>query len=209
MSEGEERTANSGLTQFPSLGACIRRITVATHPGCFSARHGIGLGRRFNALAEDLRKTRLADASRTYFDVYLQTIQCIFSNRSVLPHLELLDWEDKIALPQSFYNSLACSSLQHLKLYRVRVEEEFTIRLPSALATEGWRLRSLHLDIFPSVDKLGEISISPLCNSILRLCASTLESLTWESSYKGDLQSFATDHLDLPRFFNLRNLKLL
>ena len=155
-----------------------------------------------------MREERIAKATQTYFDVYLECIESILSDGISLPHLELLDWEDKIVLPRSFFNALACSNIQLLKLFRVSVEEEFTIVPSGALGTRGWPLRSLHLEVLPSTHQRGEISTSPLCNSILRLCAPTLESLTWASLTGADPQSFVTDPLGPPRFARLRSLKL-
>ncbi|KAF7510817.1 hypothetical protein GJ744_005917 [Endocarpon pusillum] len=77
-----------------------------------------------------------------------------------MPHLELLDWEDRISMPNSMFNAFACSSIQHLKLFRVAIEEEFEIELPVALAHRGWPLRTLHLELhwrIPS-DNTGKIS---------------------------------------------------
>ena len=206
--ERQQRAVNEGLTVSPSLGACVRRMTVATHPDCMSLRHDITLDEEFADLGKEVREERIAKAARMY-DVYLECIENILSDGISLPNLELLDWEDKIALPPSFFNALASSSIQHLKLFRVSIEEEFTIVPPGTLGTRGWPLRSLHLEILPGIPRSGKFGTSTICNSILRLCASTLESLTWQSFGEGDPQSFVTDLLDPPRFPELRNLKLL
>ena len=206
--EGLVRANNKGSTLLPSLGACIRRITVATHPGWVSHRHDISLDEDFAALDEKVRNARLALASDFFFDTYVPAIGRLLSDRDTLPHLELLDWEDRIVLPRSFFVSLVCSSIKHLKLFRVQVEEEFKIELPGALATCKWPLQTLHLELSPTLCKRKEISTSTLCNSILRLCAPTLESLTWASLWGDSSYSFSTGALDPPCFPNLRNLKL-
>lgn len=216
LNEGKERMslAANFLTSLPSLGACIRRITVATHPGWLSSRHDIENSEGFYALDEKVKAERLAIASQTYHVFYLTAIGFLLSNRSVLPHLELLDWEDRVSLPKVFYNHLARSNIKHLKLYRVPVDEEFEIDSPNALGIGGWPLRTLHLEVQWNIfrgPQTPEGSISPLCASILRKCAPTLEALTWTSlpTRRPDPQSFGADISNIPRFPNLRKLILM
>jgi hypothetical protein len=66
-------------------------------------------------------------------------------------------------------------------------------------------------------DKKGKTgSVTPLCASILRLCAPTLERLTWKNNdfspvfpnNKAQLQSLGNDPSDIPRFPGLRFLDL-
>lgn len=68
--EGQQGAKNEGFTESPSLGACIRRITVATHPGWVSHRHHIALDEDFAALEEAVQTARLEKASERYFDYY-------------------------------------------------------------------------------------------------------------------------------------------
>ena len=100
--------------------------------------------------------------------------------------------------------------MKHLKLFRVEVEHEFAIELPKALATQRWQLRTLFLEVMPSVDRQREITTSSLCTSILRLCAPTLESLTWESGIaRSDSITLAAEARDPKLCFPyLRDLKL-
>jgi len=79
------------------------------------------------------------------------------------------------------YTALACSSIQHLKLYRVKADEEFEVGLPPSIATPRWPLRTLHLELLWNSIAPTKGSTSRLCASILKLCASTLESLVWIS----------------------------
>lgn len=148
-----------------------------------NARHQISLSESFVELDKKERNRRCADAGRTYFETYLPAIQWILSTPTVLPHLELLDWEDKITtLPRSFFDDLTRSHIQHLRLYRVRVDEEFTTGSHYRLATP-WPLRTLHFEIDPQTKKKWKISMVPLWASLLHLCAPTLESLTWTDYY--------------------------
>lgn len=189
LEEGSERVRNGGLTASPSLGACIRRLTVKTNPDMLSHLHNIALDETFINLEESVRNKRLADAERLYFDSYIPAIQMVIA--VALPHLEFLDWEDRINVPRSFFTSLSQSpSIQHLKLFRVQVDEEFELELTDS--TRGWRLRTLYLELaWQLFDRSGG-SIMPLCHSILRACAPTLESLAWATPFP-HLRARATD----------------
>jgi hypothetical protein len=145
-------------------------------------------------------------ANQTVEDFYLPQVQTILCYGKTLPHLESLDWEDNTNLSPFFYNALACSSIQHLKLYRPTVNEEFEIMLPQTLVSRGWLLRTLHLQLDLDLDMQMKGTTARLCASILRLCAPTLETLVWSNLGYNDYQTFG-DGL-LPNFLCLRNLHL-
>ena len=203
--EATERSNHHGLTHKPALGPCIRRLTVATHPGWVKYRHNVELSQSFSALPKTEQLRRLTLACNTFFGSYIPSIQDLLSNRSVLPHLELLDWEDNIALQPLFYDALANSTIQHLKLYRVRVDQVFTVNPPLSRASGSWPLRSLYLEVIPAMTNI-ELDISRLCTSFLQICAPSLESLTWATCSPNPLH---TKGLDVStRFPSLRHLRL-
>lgn len=207
--ELQERVANKGATQNPSLGVCIRRITVATNPAWVTHRHNIGLAPEFE-INSDVGRKRIATAGKVFFGTYLPRIQFLLrASRIGVPQLELLDWEDKICLSSSFFNDLSSASLQHLKLFRVSIAEEFVLEPVDTLLPQAFELRSLHLEIIWSMTVKEKGRTGVLCASILRLCAPTLESLTWDSIvyFAEDLQSFQTDSGELPEFPRLRYLR--
>ena len=193
-----------------SLGVCIRRITVATHPYWVAAYHDIAISDDFLALSEGTRANRLANASKHFFDQYLQDIQLLLSSKTALPHLRLLDWHDKITLPRSFFQCLSFTRIQHLRLFRASIDEVFEIRTCNTL--ESWPLRTLYLEVGPSLPKLfedNEPSTQVFCASILRLCAPTLEGLTWTGFTRDERHSFATyDQHSMPCFPRMRSLSL-
>ncbi len=209
LEEGQQRLDNDGLTLSPSLGACIRRVQIATDPKWVTRHHNIDLA-TFNDLEEAVREQRLEEGYKLFFGVYLPSIQHIL--QSTLPHVELLDWEDKIPVPRSFFQALTCSSIQHLKLFRISVDEEFEIDLPERLAHCGWPLRTLDLEVQCDMHVKDKFSTSPLCASILRLCAPTLESLKWTGlgAIIGDkgIQSLHAEGLEPPHFSQLHDLEL-
>ena len=199
LAEQHERLSGGGCTLHPLIGACIRRITVSTNPGWITHRHNVELDKRFTSLEKGERNAHMKAATDQFFDVYVPAIQVLLSDPNTLPHLELLDWEDKIALGQDFFSDLTRSRIQHMKLYRVNVMDEFKIEAPA------WPLRTLHLEITPHIDKMDEISIAPICASILRLCAPTLQSLTWHSVFPSERHAFESES-PIPRFTSLRYL---
>ena len=197
-------------SSLPRLGLCIRRITVATDPYWVTRLHGVKLGEEFINLPEDEKAKRMVDASKAFYDTYIPTIQHIL-NPIVLPNLKLFDWEDMISLPESFFEALAVSSIQYLKLCRVVLKQEFDMATQLSPATFTWPLRTLHLELNPHHRVYGKVSTSPLSASILRLCSPTLEDLklrTWNINVN-DYYSFTDSTINAPpRFPNLRRLDI-
>ena len=203
--EATERSNLGGLTGKPALGPCIRRLTVATHPGWINYRHNVELSEDFNALPKRESSRRLTAAYHAIFGTYYTSIQDLLSNRTVLPHVELLDWEDKITLQPSFFDAIAQSTIQHLKLYRIRVDKLFTIDTGPLRPSRSWPLRSLYLEVLPATSNLT-LDASCLCTSILQACAPTLQYLTWDTCSRNPIH---TDGLGPgPRFPSLRHLRL-
>ena len=203
--EAVERSNHDGLTSKPALGPCVRRLTVATNPGWISYRHDVELSESFNALPKNEQSKRLTTACNAFFGAYLTSIQDLLSNRTVLPHLELLDWEDRITLRPPFFNAIANSTIQHLKLYRVQVDKLFTINPPQSQPSRSWPLRSLHLEIIPALNN-RHLDVSRLCTSMLQVCAPSLQSLIWDSCFP---EPYHTDGLGpSPCFPSLRHLRI-
>ena len=168
-------------------------------------RHDIEISEEFNALPKIEQSKRLSAACDAFFGSYLIHIQELLSNRTVLPHLDLLDWEDKIALQPPFYAAIANSTIQHLKLYRVRVDKSFTINPPQSQPSGLWPLRSLYLEIIPAMSNIT-LDVSRLCTSILKICAPSLQSLTWADCSRNTIH---TDGLGpSPYFPSLRHLRI-
>jgi len=128
LNEKDSRSQSSNVLGGigAAIGPCIRRITVATNPAWIKNRHDIELSEEFNSLEQTVRDERIAKVSEA-FSKYLRRIESILSSRATLPHLELLDWEDRVPLQQPFFNSLTTSSIQHLKLFRVSVDQELML----------------------------------------------------------------------------------
>ncbi|CAF9925270.1 MAG: hypothetical protein HETSPECPRED_005792 [Heterodermia speciosa] len=201
-------SSTSSIMPLPRLGLCIRRITVATNPGWIEYRHGVELSEEFNELSKETRSKLMVDASSAFYGKYIPSIQRIL-DPVVLPHLELLDWKDKIPLPQSFFETLATSHIKYLKIFRVALNKQFDIATQLPSASRRWPLRTLHLELTRNCQTSKTISGSPLCASILRLCSATLENLSLSSLDFRDPYTFTTSTVSaLPRFPNLRRLSI-
>lgn len=203
--EAIDRSNLGGLTGKPALGPCIRRLTVATHPGWIKYRHNVELSENFNALPKIESSRRLTAAYHALFGTYYTSIQDLLSNRTVLPHLELLDWEDRITLQPSFFDAIVQSTIQHLKIFRIRVDKLFTIEMPTFQPSRSWRLRTLYLEVMPAMSNL-KLDVSCVCTSILRACAPTLQSLTWDTCSRNPINTNGLG--PCPRFPSLRHLRL-
>lgn len=207
------RLQNESRSQKPSIGACIRRVTVATNPAWVSHRHGLAspYSDEFMNLDEAERNKRMVAASTSFFTIYMSKIESVLGDL-VMPNLELLDWQDMISLSRDFFARIAFSStIRHLKLLRKSIEEPFTIQNPDSARNRNWPLETLHLGIYPSVDKSDPFSNSPTSASILRLCASTLRILRLESLHligNGPLTFLSGGSEQVPRFPSLRSLTL-
>ena len=173
--EAKQRNRNNGLAKRPALGACIRRLTIATCPGSFKIVNRLTESDR-ESLNDEQLEERMKKACELYFDYHLKAIEHIFNSNTV-PHLQILDFEDKVTLPGSFYSALMGSSIQHLKLFRIRTPPEtLELQLPKTIDEAGWPLQTLHLEISGLSDETTA-SANALTRTILELCSCHLRSL--------------------------------
>lgn len=177
VKEYEERSKNQGKTVAPFMGACIRKITVATNPGWITHRHKVDLLEEFLALDTDVREERLDQACETFFGSYRPKLNLVLSNARVLPRLESLTWTDSAPVDGSFFSAIISSNVRHLILQRVPLGKWVPLDLLSSNCK--WRLESLYLDMVTVLEQDSPTS-SLVCN-LLCLALLTLKSLTWAS----------------------------
>ncbi|KAH8586611.1 hypothetical protein B0O99DRAFT_643995 [Bisporella sp. PMI_857] len=205
-SETSERRLNNGSTYMPSLGACIRRLSVSIDEytlrqrfdlpnSSFNGSVGLGLGLTLTE-AEQPEWQRILKAIK---ENYLPQVQATICSIQALPHLEILNWEEDYNLSQGFYSAIACSSIQHLKLFHPIIDKSFEI---TSLQPKAWPLRTLHLEL--TCELWMKETTAALCASILRLCAPSLETLVWIHRGHKDYQTFGDG--PIPEFPCLRNL---
>ena len=196
VNEAKERNnSNDGLTKRPAIGSCIRRITVVTDSQAFVEHHM--LDNWAESTDRELTRVKMDRASVFYFGNYLKRIEAVLTD---LPQLQLLDWEDMIALPWSLYSAIMASSVQHLKLYRIPANKTFDLQVPAEIEATGWMLRSLHLELQGFLDDGSKDTATKLCAKVLRLCAPHLLSLVWMCDFmRGKNVSFGSDAVVFPR----------
>lgn len=170
----EHTERNKSPSPGTYIGPCIRRLTVATNPGWLEHIHGLSDLQKMDA---ETAKGRHAEAAKTYYDSYLKTLEAALL-LNWMPNLELLNWEDKVLLSKSLLTAMAGSSIRHLRLFRVRFDEEFEIQLP-APNQRSWPLQSLHLEPSWASEGKDNGDLRPMTESIFRLCAPTIETLKW------------------------------
>jgi hypothetical protein len=213
----ERENEDEGFTTQPSIGACIRRITISSNPRWFAKEHGIALLRSsaFDSLDEEEKMSRFRKASKRYYDVYLPIIEALLRCRIAFPNLQFLDWRDSALLSPNFFNCFHKSEVKHLKLYDISLSEDFELDPPDS--SNPWPLQSLHLDIWRDYE--GEqhdarFNTSLFCSSLLRQCAPSIETLVWYGHTGSgsldvpDSQPFGADISSIPKFPELHKLHL-
>ncbi|KAF4626779.1 hypothetical protein G7Y89_g11380 [Cudoniella acicularis] len=209
LEENTERTSSGNSVNRGAICPCIRRLNIATDSVWLTHFHDIEVCREFRIHSNGKgsikdSEERLSKATDAYNE-YVKRIQSLLSSRTTLPHLELVDWQDTMPVPRSFFTSLVTSRIQHLRLRGVFVVEEFEIDLPPQADT--WELRTLLLDIKPSPVHYHGGATSPVCASLLRSCSHSLETLIWYFSPHNKF-TFGTDSSSIPQFDKLRDLSL-
>ncbi|OAL42714.1 hypothetical protein IQ07DRAFT_338930 [Pyrenochaeta sp. DS3sAY3a] len=177
--ECRERSRKPATIMAPSIGACIRKITVAADPRWITHRYKVELSEDFLALDPEVRKDRLDQACNDFFGRYIPKINLVLSNAQAIPHLESLTWADSSPVDGNFFKAIVSLNLRHLALERLSLGEHFLLDL----STENcrWRLESLNLHVEPG-DK-QRTSMSLLTSKLFCLASPTLKSLTWASSF--------------------------
>lgn len=146
----------------PSLGVCVRYLSV--DPGFLSTP----APRTGPQLQQDPQQVLLS---------LLTTATTIVK---IFPNLNRLKWQnvlidhipDTISLSASVF-----SNIRHLTL-DVSTTSSYTLQV-----NHLWALKTLHLKIRRRFYKATDKGTAPLCASILRLCAPTLEELHWENPW--------------------------
>ncbi|KAL4971337.1 hypothetical protein BDW66DRAFT_146302 [Aspergillus desertorum] len=202
----------------PTIGACIRRVTVKPHPKWVAFVHWELHESIWGDTRKSFTKERRAELREEATNNYLTYRSGLLMAISVaMPHLETIAWHDRISVDAHFFKAIAHSPIQHLKLSRVPIEEPYLMEPP--LTPAVMQLRSLYVDVRLAVqdshdleDEHGVLStprvISPFFKTLLQRCAPTLESLVWYSMdiiRRRETISLGDEPISFPR---LRQLKL-
>lgn len=185
-----EATHSNNGTPKPSIGPCIRRLTVRTDRewvATFHAEvydHASGMQRESERYTEEQKQDLLDAASHTFFGVYIPAL--LQAIKTAMPNLEAVVWSDISVVDVEFFAAITQPpSLRHLKLAHMPMEE--LVGLGPLFTSSALPLVSLEMGVGwggnmftdPASYERSTLPISPLLDSLFRLCAPTLQSLRW------------------------------
>lgn len=205
VDEGSDRVAMKFPYDQPkwTLGACIRRISVAFQPEREETK--------YKPASWVDGKKRSYDAV-TYHQRHMNLLELAL--RTALPNLQFLDWWDRIPISPIMANAMVHSRISGLELHDVLLLKDFDVcgttdRERQMMHTSEWMLQRLVLNV---TTLWTNRSCAPLFTaSILKLVAPALQELVWE----GDLftndrpvesHTFGTDQIV---FRHLRKLHMI
>ncbi|KAF4979778.1 hypothetical protein FZEAL_4082 [Fusarium zealandicum] len=197
--------------QQSTVGASVRRVTFASsashvadsHPEVFDTIWGEAA----HEYSHEQRKRLRELANKQYKVVQTGAISAI---SLAMPNLETLIWEDRFALDQYFFASIFRSSARHVKLNNIFIDAACSVE-PS-LCPATWPLCSLDLYTYITDHERQRTSADPstsitLFETIFRLCAATIESLSWKCMFISDGSEVSLGS-NPPSFPRLRCLRL-
>ena len=184
--EAAERfRSENGLTRRPSLGACIRRIKTssdhywkeirAMKPRASEDHENNagenGLGGTFSI---DQWRESVGNMATRMTHIYDPSLILVIST---LPHLAVLEWSKGTVIDHHLLDSLATSTVKHLKLHGSLDSEHIALQIDGGAS---WPLVTLDIDIdweFTFHYRRSSADSSSLWNSFFQACSSTLQSL--------------------------------
>lgn len=193
VSEARVRTSNPAGPHRWSLGACIRRMSIAVEdppksdPMAWINREGKG--------------GKAGEYHRSHLIALEHVLQ------GAVPNLDFLDWKDKVSMIPSLATAIASSPITTLELHAVSLTHEFEIGIPSK--RPAWRLRKLLLGLNTPGYFTESVSTVKFTRSILEFAAPSLEKLVWDGSLEGvqfgRRHSFGSEPI---HFLKLRELQM-
>lgn len=202
-SEASER--QSGVPK-PSIGACIRCITVQSNKRWLIRRypdlHDASHFPTSRLYSDEQRAVLKQEANEIYTSTYYKPLVAVISN--AMPNIQAIAWKERNAVDESFFQAIVRSSvrLQHLKLPQSYTEDQFIVQPP--LSRSSWPLRSLQLGFHMIGKGVPSRDLCELTRSLLHLCAPTLESFVWTSELSYTEEDSAVGWLSLPRLRRFR-----
>ncbi|KAJ5176517.1 uncharacterized protein N7482_002394 [Penicillium canariense] len=214
----EEAATRVSAVSQPTIGACIRRITVKSHRHWVASVHRELYESFFGDTRDSYTRERVNELREEATEKYLTyRSTLLMAISAAMPHLETIAWHDQISVDAHFLKVIAHSSIKHLKLSRVPIEEPYLMEPP--LTPAAMQLHSLYIDTHLTWRDEDDVEnehtalsipreISPFFKSLLLRCAPTLESLfldTMEVTSRRETISLGDEPISFPR---LRQLKL-
>ncbi|KAK7431171.1 hypothetical protein QQZ08_002211 [Neonectria magnoliae] len=207
-----------GGTRQVKIGACVRRVTFASDPGCVADLHRELYESIWGEAADSYsmeQQVLLRKRANQFYTETRAVAELVISR--AMPNLEVLVWGDSFAVDRDFLSNVTHSSAQHIKLTRVFIDGPWLMEPP--LTPTTWPLRSLELDVSLSGkladDTTGSDLVHPMSTffrTLFQLCAPTLESLKWRNMdiLSGKVISFGGNLIMFPhlRLLRLQFLRL-
>ena len=202
----------------PSIGICIRRVTVASHRGWVCHRHPelyrSIFGDTRQSYTREQRNQLAYQANKEYVQYRTLLLGAI---ADAMPNLEALAWHDRFAVDATFFQAIMKPEIRYLKLCGLIMDKPYRMEPP--LTPSIIPLRHLHIDnarvaLYDDSDEgtprseANSEGISVFFETLLQRCASTLESLYWDYMDLDQVSntiSFSGEPMTFPR---LRYLKL-
>lgn len=173
----QECQQNAGVDSLsPTIGACVRKITVRPDPTVLNSTSQELFGSVFGV--EGHREELDGHTTNAYIRRYRFSL--LSAIQSSLPHLEEFIWLDDLDVDKDFFQGIIHPGIKHLELKRVSVDPPLEDLSPVPV---GARLRSLDLEIHPTFtttpsDRKASLkAVSPFMEALLRRSAPILDTL--------------------------------
>jgi hypothetical protein len=120
----ESSWRRDGAVLQPTIGACVRRITVSSDRRWVSARHpelsDSFFGNKVESHTDAQRLALEEEASKEYYNAYYGPLLAAISG--AMPHLQTIAWHDRMEVDAGFFKAIFRSPAQHIKLARVPMD---------------------------------------------------------------------------------------
>lgn len=190
-----------------TLGACIRRISIAFEPKSEKTKYKptswVDSRRRNNEGAE-------------FHLSHMNALELVL--QAAVPNLDFLDWKDRIPITPILTNAIINSPITKLELHSVTLTHDFDVsggeseRARRWQEKPKWQLRTLVLRLSTAFTHNGGTVV--FTRSILKLAAPTLEELVWDgfldSGEEADgWHSFGPEPIRFPKLKKLEMTRVL
>ncbi|PKS08754.1 hypothetical protein jhhlp_004807 [Lomentospora prolificans] len=184
------------------IGPCIRTLTVHSKPTKVADFHKDFFDVLWDRVPNRASPEKISELRDKALAEYLTKYRAplLAAMEYAMPHLEAISWYDGVCLDDEFFRVVTNLPLRHLKLSNAHVGGAYN--LAPSLAPAAMRLRSLYFDAElcqGGHHKAKQAdTVSPLLVSLLRLCSSSLESLTIGPMLAEWIISFGYELVSLP-----------
>lgn len=164
-----------------SIGACIRQLRVWTDATKLASSHGL----LYDPLVDEEALLKRCEQASIAYHQYVVALGSLLE-QDMLPNLDSFSWHDQAALPPHLLNQLAGSSIRKISLLNFVVREEYDVQIPKHVLRSDWPLKVLELDGHwdHNQPENERRSLSSLHQSILGLCAASLQVLVLGHTYR-------------------------